>query len=304
MPRYDTRDPELRRRAEKMGVPFFVCENVNDESFVETIRRMTPDILVSMSFNQILKDPILQTAPMGFINCHAGALPFYRGRNPLNWALINGEKNFGVTVHHIDEGIDTGDIIRQDFVDIAETDTYETLLEKAFAQCPLTLMAALSDLEAGAARRIPQSTLDPVGFYCGRRREGDEWIDWNWTSERIFNFIRALTPPGPGARCQPEGTPTRILGSRKIPQAPAYLATPGEVLGRTKDGVVVKTGDTTLLLTCAATLDPAAQPFIPRWTIGTRLSIDPMTELTRLQERVHRLEQALETRSPAERRVS
>ncbi len=305
VPRADTRDPELRRRADALGIPFLIQENVNDPAFIESIHAFAPDLLVSMSFNQILKAPILGAAPMGFVNCHAGALPFYRGRNPLNWALINGEKSFGVTVHHVDEGIDTGDIIRQDFVIIEQTDTYATLLEKAFSQCPITLLAALSDLEAGTARRIPQSSLHPVGFYCGKRRPGDEWINWEWSSDRIANFIRALTPPGPGARFLYEEGLFCILTARRIENSPIYLSTPGEVVGRPTEGVFVKTGDTTLLLTCAAPIDPKdkiGESFVPRWRIGTRLGGAAAQEGLELRKKIHELDSQIDALRSTERR--
>ena len=89
-PRYDRVDPVLKKYADKLGIPFKVEENVNNSSFLDWLRNRNVDLFVSMSFNQILREPILQIPSKGFINCHAGALPFYRGRNPLNWVLING----------------------------------------------------------------------------------------------------------------------------------------------------------------------------------------------------------------------
>ena len=88
-----------------------------------------------MSFNQIFKNNLINLPPLKIINCHAGKLPFYRGRNVLNWVLINDENEFGITVHFIDEGIDTGDIILQKTFKIDDTDDYQTLLSRAYKEC-------------------------------------------------------------------------------------------------------------------------------------------------------------------------
>ncbi len=273
--RHEAPDPVLRNRAEELQVPFHSFADVNAPDAVEEIARFGADLLVSMSFNQILKADILAAAPKGFINCHAGALPFYRGRNPLNWALINGEDRFGVTVHHVDLGIDTGDIILQRFAEIAPDDTYGTVLDKAYPLCAETLCEALRRIVDGTATRTPQSDIDPVGFYCGRRRPGDEWVDWGWESARVHNFIRAIALPGPGARTYCRGRAIAVLRSALIPNAPSYIGTVGEVVGRDDEGVIVKTGDATLRLLAIAELDSDGMPGpsqSPRFAIGTRLS--------------------------------
>ena len=284
--RFDYQDPVLKDWSVKLGVPFFVHPNVNSADFLRQIADYSSDILVSMSFNQIMKKDIIQSAPKGFINCHAGALPFYRGRNPLNWALINGDKSFGVTVHYIDPGIDSGDIIARKAIAITEEDSYATLLEKAYAECPLVLLQALDEIAEGRAVRISQAQIHPVGFYCGRRREGDEWIDWSLSSRRIHDFIRGLSFPGPGARTLGEVGALVVLEAKLIADAPNYLATSGEVVGRCDSGVIVKTGDSTVLLSKAALLDDKGNhgsPFVPSWRIGTRLGLSVLSEVYRLR---------------------
>lgn len=273
-PRYDTQDPALKEWAQKLDVPFLPYSNVNDEAFIQQVAACECDVFVSMSFNQILKKEIIETPRLGFINCHAGALPFYRGRNPLNWVLINGDKEFGVTVHYVDEGIDTGDIIAQNMVPIEQNDDYGDLLAKAHDACALVLVEALMDIEEGRAVRTEQKSIHSVGFYCGMRRLGDEWIDWGACSRDVHNFIRAIALPGPGARTMMGKEEVAILESRMVADAPIYKCTNGEVVGRTEGGVVVKTGDTTVLITKAAVVNKdghVTEIFTPRWRIGTRL---------------------------------
>lgn len=244
--RYANPDPLLRAAAERLGCPCHVVPNVNDPVFIKSLSLAEADLMVSMSFDQILKEGLLRAAPLGFINCHAGALPFYRGRNVLNWALINGEPRVGITVHHVDGGIDTGDIIQQDFIDVGPDEDYADLLEKAFKHCPITLMTALRALRDGTSTRTPQAAIHPTGSYFPRRVEGDEWIDWSWPSARIHNFVRAIAPPGPGARAVLRGVSVAILKTHLVPNAPAYIATPGTVVGRQAEEIWVKSGDSFL----------------------------------------------------------
>jgi methionyl-tRNA formyltransferase len=199
-----------------------------------------------MSFNQIFKERIINLPRLKTINCHAGKLPFYRGRNILNWALINDEKEFGITVHYIDEGIDTGDIILQRSYPITEEDNYATLLETSFIECARVLYDALKLVQSGEVERICQTDIHPVGFYCGRRGEGDEVLNWNQNSREIFNFIRAICKPGPMATTMNGNKIVKINSARLIENAPCYINTVGQIVGKTKDGYVVKTIDSTI----------------------------------------------------------
>lgn len=275
VPRFDTQDPVLKQYAHRFSVPFLPHPNVNDEGFISHLQSLGADLFISMSFNQILRKRIIDAAPLGFINCHAGALPYYRGRNPLNWALINDEKYFGVTAHYVDEGIDTGDIIIQKKVDILEQDDYSSLLEKAFIKCSEVLAEAVEHIVADKVNRVRQSEIDPYGFYCGMRRVGDEVIDWNLPARRIHNLIRAITLPGPAARTSSDGSEIAIIKSRFIPEAPNYISTPGEVVGRDQRGVYVKAGDSVLQIIEIASISSEGEvgkAERPVFQIGTRFN--------------------------------
>jgi len=178
------------------------------------------------------------------INCHAGKLPFYRGRNILNWALINDEKEFGITVHYLDEGIDTGDIILQETYPITDEDDYGTLLERAYDGCATVLYRAIKMIQYDEVKRIRQTDIDPIGMYCGMRQSGDEIINWNQSSREIFNFIRALSIPGPQATSWILGKKISINKAKMVAGSHSYKNIPGQIIGRTKDGFLVKTEDT------------------------------------------------------------
>lgn len=124
---------------------------------------------MSMPFNQIFRGEMIHMPRLKTINCHTGKLPFYRGRNVLNWVLINDEKEFGITVHYMDNGIDTGDIILQSSYPITDNDTYETLLKQAYTGCTDVLYEAVKKIQDGTAVRINQDSIDKIGMYCGMR---------------------------------------------------------------------------------------------------------------------------------------
>lgn len=292
--RHNAPDPVLREYAQDLEIPFFSPPDVNDTSFLEELGSHAPDVNVSMSYDQILQTDAIELAPKGFINCHAGALPFYRGRNVLNWVLINGEDRFGVTVHYIDESIDTGDIITQRFEVITPKDDYQSLLDKAVDLCADALLDALHDLRQGTVSTRSQEDIHPVGFYCSGRGEGDEWIDWSWPTERICDLIRAISPPGPGARTTLNGEPLVMLEAEKIPKAPQYMDRPGTVVGREEDGIAVKTGDTTLKVTEVADwCGEVANPRTPKFRIGTSFGVNLQSEVRRLSSRIDQLEQRI-----------
>lgn len=242
--RYDKKDEVLIRYAEEKGIPVIINKNINCKEYMDEIQKLKPDLLVSMSFNQIFKKEIINLAPLKIINCHAGKLPFYRGRNILNWVLINDEKEFGITVHYVDEGIDTGDIIVQHTYSITDADDYGTLLEKAHVECAEVLYEAIQLMKQGKVEIIKQNTIDPVGMYCGMRQNGDEALDWNQSSREIFNFVRAICNPGPCARTMLNGKEMKICKVRLIEGARSYKNTIGQILGKTKEGFYVKTKDT------------------------------------------------------------
>ena len=242
--RYDKRDPVLISMAEEHGIPLEIHSDINSDECIDRIRRYNADLFVSMSFNQIFKARMINLPRLKTINCHAGMLPFYRGRNILNWALINDEKEFGITVHYMDEGIDTGDIILQKKYPVTDDDDYGTLLERAYTGCPDVLCDAIRLIQEGNVHPIKQDTIDKVGTYCGMRRPGDVMIRWDSSSREIFNFIRAVCRPGPMASSMLNGKEIRINKVREIRGATPYINTPGQILGKTEEGFYVKTRDT------------------------------------------------------------
>lgn len=244
--RFDTSDTTLKEFAKKYGIEYLKHKNVNAPEFIAQLKTYKCDLFVSMSFNQIFKHEIINIPKLKTINCHAGKLPFYRGRNILNWALINDEREFGITVHFIDEGIDTGDIVLQRTYPIGEADDYATLLQVAYHECANILYEALILFKNNTFERKKQVDIHPTGFYCTQRKIGDEVLDWNQTSREIFNFVRAICKPGPMATAFLNGVEIKINRVQYFEGAPKYKCVVGAVLHKDSTGFLVKTKDSAI----------------------------------------------------------
>lgn len=280
--RVNPSEQTLAAVARDLSIPIFQPARVNTPEFVEQVARLKPDLNVSIAYNQILRWPMLRVAPLGFVNFHAGKLPRYRGRNVINWAIINGETEIGVTAHFVDEGIDTGDIIRQDTLPINWTDTYGDVLARVVSYFPEFVIQTVESLVTGDYERRPQSR--DAGTYFAGREPGDEWLDWSDTSFNLHNKVRAISRPGPGAHTTLGDDPIIVWRAFYDPSFPRYLATPGQVVGRSHEGVVVKTGDSTLLVNEVETATGAC--VTPRWSIGVRLGPNPAAQLTAILSRL------------------
>ncbi len=242
-------DNELAAMARGLNIEVLSAPDVNSSKFLAKLTTFDCDILVSMSFDQIFRSLIMASSPHGIINCHAGQLPWYRGRNVLNWVLINDEPSFGVTVHYVDGGIDTGDIILQKNYAISDEDTYGTLLDRAGTYCAETLLEALLQVHGGVDKRVPQISIDPMGFYCSGRGVGDERLVWGQTSREVFSFVRALSDPGPGATTLFGETPIIIERAEFLDRVKPHVGIPGAIVGLDSNSFLVKTLDTYIRVT-------------------------------------------------------
>lgn len=241
--RFDTKDDTLKKYCSAYEIDYLMDKNINSKEFSEVIAQYNCDLFVSMSFNQIFKNRIINMPRLKTINCHAGKLPFYRGRNILNWVLINDEKEFGITIHYMDEGIDTGDIILQKTFPITDMDDYSTLLDRAYKECASLLFQSIKEIQNETVARKEQKSIHPVGFYCSDRRIGDEIIDWNQSSREVFNFIRSICSPGPQARTFYKNIEVCVNRSEFIHDAPSYKGIPGAVLKANEKELIIKTKD-------------------------------------------------------------
>ncbi len=244
VPRADTQDETLKNFATEYNIDYIENVQLNSDEFYETAKKYECDLFISMSFNQIFRTRIINLPPLKTINCHAGKLPFYRGRNILNWVLINDEKEFGITVHYIDEGIDTGDIIIQQTYPITDEDDYKTLVETAYVECSELLYKGVKRVQEGNFTPIVQTDIHPVGFYCGRRNLDDVKLSWLQTSREVFNFVRSVCYPCPMATAMLKGKEMKINKVKMVEGAVPYINTVGQIVGKNGKNLIVKTTDT------------------------------------------------------------
>jgi methionyl-tRNA formyltransferase len=183
--------------ADKNHIEVFCPPDVNTPDWITKVSRLSPDAVFSFYFRHMLSQDILKIPASGAYNLHGSLLPAYRGRAPVNWAIINGEKKTGVTLHHMIDKPDAGDIVGQKAVEIEFEDTTRTLYDKLCGAAREMLAEVLPLIREGRAPRIPQDVMK--GSYYGGRRPEDGRIDWNRPAVVIYNLIRAVTDPYPGA---------------------------------------------------------------------------------------------------------
>ncbi len=218
----------------KYGLPVRHSLRIKDEK--EVIAGFAPDLIVSIGFRQIFPAEIIRLPSKGCINLHGSLLPKYRGHAPLNWAIIHGEKETGVTVHYINEGVDTGDIIVQEAVPIYDFDTALEVYERALLLYPKLLSEAIRLIKKNQVQPIKQRPEE--GFYCCRRYPKDSQINWErQTALEVHNFVRALSGPYPHAFTYYKGKKILITKS-SLPQK-IFLGPPGRVGYKIKDQVIV-----------------------------------------------------------------
>ncbi len=183
--------------AERHGVPLAYVTSSNPEAYLETLRSWKPDLGIVIGWYFLIPAAVRQLFPLGMTAVHASLLPKYRGNAPLVWAILNGERETGVSLFYLDNGVDSGDIVAQRSFPIAVDDTIRTVYETATTAALEMLTEAIPLLRSGTAPRTPQNHSLATQFPA--RRPEDGLIDWEQSPESLRNFIRAQTRPYPGA---------------------------------------------------------------------------------------------------------
>lgn len=276
--------PVLEQAATRYQIPVFQPERVNAAAFLSMLATLGADLGLSIAYNQIFNIAAYSAVSLPLVNFHAGKLPCYRGRNVINWALVNGEKEVGLTSHFVDDGIDTGRILLQRTLPISWTDGYGDVLARVVSVFPAFVIDTVR-LVAKGEKGYPQNG---EGTYFPGRGRDDEWLDWNDTSFHLHNKIRAITRPGPGARTWLADGEIRIWRAFYDPSWPSYIAKPGAVVGRSADGVYVKTCDSVIRI--EEVESETNGPERPHWPPGTRLGLDLVCMLTTLENRFKAIE--------------
>jgi len=179
------------------NIPVYAPQDINHPLWIERLRELEPEIIFSFYYRNLLSQEILDLAPAGGFNLHGSLLPRYRGRCPINWVLVNGETETGVTLHQMTEKPDAGAITGQKKVVITDNDTALSLHHKLTETTTQLLNEILPEIKAGNGQKIPQDS-SPASYFGGRRPADGE-IDWQLSAVQIRNLVRAVTRPYPGA---------------------------------------------------------------------------------------------------------
>ena len=229
--------------ARDYGLPLVMPENPNTERFAAELAALDADFLFSFYYRAMLGAPVLASAGRGALNMHGSLLPKYRGRAPVNWAILNGEPESGATLHYMVARADAGDIVDQQSVPILRDDDAREVYLKVTAAAEMVLVRSLPGLLAGNGPRRAQPLI--AGQYFGRRGPQDGRIDWHWSARRIHDLVRAVAPPFPGAFGEIGGERwwlhrTRVAGHTLAPGQPRLFGAAGECQIVCADGSVLR----------------------------------------------------------------
>jgi methionyl-tRNA formyltransferase len=232
--------------ARSRGIPVHSPEKAGSPEWLERISAMRPDLILSVYYRNMIGGKILGLAPLGAFNMHGSLLPKYRGRAPINWAVLHGEPRIGMTLHRMVREPDAGNIVDQDGVDLGPRDTAEQAFRKVLPCARRVLGRQIDALLSGTAKETPQ---DPAqATYFGGRKPEDGRIDWTRSSLQIFNLIRAVTDPYPGAFTDLGAARLMVWWAEQDPPAArGRSGAPGEIL--CVSPLIVATGDGALELT-------------------------------------------------------
>lgn len=200
----------------------------------ELAQRLRPDLILSVFYRRLLSEAVLGAARVAALNLHPSLLPAYRGRAPINWALVNGESETGVTLHHMVRRADAGDVVGQRRIAIDPRETALSLYRKVESEGISLLAEMLPRVADGTAPRFPQDAARASQF--GGRRPEDGRIDWSWPAARIDNLVRAVAPPWPGAFAEIAGKRVEIHAGAPAAAFAAAAPGSGEGAGRPAPG--------------------------------------------------------------------
>ncbi len=229
--------PATKVFAIEQGIPVHQPAKLNDGAFEAWLREQAPEVCALVAYGRLLKQPLLDVPPHGFINVHPSRLPAYRGPAPIQGALLDGLDETAVTIMQVDAGMDSGPILLQEPLAIDRADNAGTLTEKAGVLGAAMLVRALELLEAGELVGTPQD--DSAATYTKLLDKKDGRIDWTQSAETIHNLVRAATP-WPGAQTLLQSKPIRLLVAAVIDETPG--GAPGELVLVDKTSLHVATG--------------------------------------------------------------
>ncbi len=265
----------VKECALKHNIPVFQPVKVKDAEAVETLRSYGADVFIVAAFGQIVSEEILTMPKYGCINIHASLLPKYRGAGPIQWAILNGEKETGITIMQMDKGIDTGDMLLQRVVPIDEKETGDSLHDKLARVGAELIVEALPKIEAGEITPVKQN--DAESCYAKMLQKSMGRIDWEKDAPQIERMVRGLNS-WPSAYTTYHGKNLKIWESSvceedKLPEK----ANPGMITAVEKDAFYVQTGEKTLKVT-SVQLEGKKKMAVKEFLLGCQMKAEEVLD--------------------------
>lgn len=226
--------------SEGLGMETLKPDRARDVEFIETIRLLKPDLVVVVAYGQILPQDLLEIPKFGCLNVHTSILPKYRGAAPIQWAIVDGELETGVTIMKMDAGLDTGDIVSEARTPISAGDNGQTLHDRLAVMGAALLAKTIPEYVDGLI--VPKPQPAEGSTYARKMVKKDGLIDWSRSAREIFNRVRGFTP-WPGAFTHlPDVNKPKLLKIWKVEMLDQPLGNPGEILGADRDQLVIGCG--------------------------------------------------------------
>ena len=230
--------PPVKVLAQQHGLPVFQPEKIRDPAFYQVLKELKPDAIVVAAYGKILPKEVLEIPRYGCLNVHASLLPKFRGAAPINWAIISGERESGVTIMLMDEGMDTGDILLQEAVPIGPEETAGELHDCLAELGARLIVEAIRGLKEG--NLLPRKQPEEGVSYAPMLRKEDGLLDFSRPAKELANLIRGLDP-WPSAYTYFRQKLIKFFRPEVIPQETS--AAPGEIVALEEDGLVIATGE-------------------------------------------------------------
>jgi methionyl-tRNA formyltransferase len=230
-----SRASAIKIHALERGIPVHQPLKLRDAASLDILRELNPDVMVVVAYGQILPRSVLELPRLGCVNLHASLLPRHRGASPIHAAILAGDAKTGMTVMYMDEGLDTGDVLLEEALEIGSQETTGELHDRLAALAAPSLLRALNLLDAGIAPRTPQDSHSAT--YAPKLKKSDGWLDWSKPASELALRIRAMSP-WPGAFARIAGQVLKIHAAAEH----SHSGTPGEVLHAHDSGLMIACG--------------------------------------------------------------
>jgi methionyl-tRNA formyltransferase len=260
----------LAEVAAQAAVPVIYGEELDLE---EIVGRLQPELILSFYYRRMVPMSVLALAPRGALNLHSSLLPRLRGRAPINWALVECEEETGITLHHMVESPDAGDIVAQHGWKIGPRDTAKDIFLRAIEETQILLCDVWPAVRTGTAPRIPQD--ESKATYRGRRRPEDGRIDWSQPTRRIDGLVRAVTDPFPGAFTFERGRKLMVWSGTPLSTWGRSVSEPRPTPGTVIADSVIATGDGSYRIERCEFVNDGSRH--PRFDLGTKLGEEPLS---------------------------